>query len=295
MKRSISLLLSFVLALTACLSMAVASVAAAPSYSMPGKIRDQQGGSTRSTELSYDAKSKTLTAVSEDENTDALFDYLLNQSTDSVSNRFLDQNNVAAKTAGSPYRDLFSSDAIRSGKIKTLVIKRMDPGRTKIAQYSFNAKNNRLLSSKAEFDNNAFGRTRTETRYEYNENGTISKITKHDKTDNTETRTELKFGYDIGGRLDRYEVEFRDERNSKNSYDSKVSFQDFQNGCPKQSTTERNGKKTTQSYPEWRFDGQKRVTENGSRRYNYDGSGRLNRTNVEHSSRNVEYSNFFQI
>lgn len=293
MKRTISLLLSFVLALTMCLSMAISSFAAAKSISLPGKIRDQYDGSALSTELSYDKNTKTLTAVSEDKNTDALFDYLLNQSTDSVSNRFLDQNNVAAKTAGSPYRDLFSSDAIRFGKIKTLVIKRMDPGRTKIAQYSFNAKNGRLLSSKAEFDNNYFDRTRTETRYEYNGNGTIAKITKHDKTDNRETRTELRFGYDIGGRLDRYETEFRDERNSQNSYNSKVSFQNFESNLPKQSVTERDGKKTTQTYPTWRFDGQKRVTENGSRRYNYDGSGRLTRTYVERGSHEVEYSNFF--
>lgn len=301
MKRTISLLLSLVLALGACLSISVASFAApAQKFTLPGKIREQEGRTTLSTTLTYDKKSKTLTAVSEDETASAVVDYLLNQSTDAVTNRFLDQNDVAAKAADSSFHDLFSSDPIRLGTVKKLVIKQKDAGQTSlIAQYSFNAKNGRLVSATAESTDNAQEKARTETKYEYNRTGTIAKISKHNKTNGDETQTEVKYNYDVGGRLSGYDVTFKDAKSPKDSYTGKAVFSEFQSGCPTQAVVESDGDKTTQKFSVWKFDDKGRVMELGNSRYSYDSAGRFtgtsNPTGWNGEPCTVQYSAFFTV
>lgn len=301
MKRTISFLLSLVLALGACLSISVASFAApAQKFTLPGKIREQSGRTTLSTTLSYDKKSKTLTAVSEDEAAQGLYAYLLNQSTDVVSNRFIDQNDIAAKAADSSFHDLFSSDPVRLGKIKKLVVKQKDAGQTNlIAQYSFTAKNGRLVSSIAESTDNAAEKERTETKYKYNRNGTIAKISKHNKTKDDETQTDVKFNYDVGGRLNGYDVTFKDLKSPKDSYTAKAAFSKFQSGCPTQAVVESDGEKTTQLFSSWKFDDKGRVTELGNTRFSYDSTGRFtgssNPTGMTGDPYTVQYSEFFTV
>lgn len=301
MKRTISILLSLVLALGACLSVAAASFAApAQKFTLPGKIREQAGRIVSNTTLSYDKKSKTLTAVAEDEAAQGLYAYLFNQSTDVVSNRFLDRNDIAANAADYFFHDLFSSDLVRLGAVKKLVIKQKDAGQIDlIAQYTFTAKNGRLVSAIAESTDDAAEKARTETKYEYNRTGTIAKIIKRSKTKDDETQAEVKYAYDVGGRLSGFEVTFKDIRYPKDSYTGKAVFSQFQSGCPTQAAVESDGDKFTQKYSAWKFDDKGRVTEYGNTRYTYDATGRLtgafNPTGWTGDPYTVQYSAFFTV
>lgn len=164
-----------IVAVSACLSLAVVPFAAERKFYVPSSAESARGNTFDETwKISYDKGSKTLTFEAESPSREVPNAYLLSTSTDSVSNRFID---LFMSEDPYPAMDLqyFSSDLIRFGKAKKVLLK----NKNKIEEeYDFETKNNRVTSS---IHSEGYGEDKlTKDRkheFIYNKQGNVTRIT----------------------------------------------------------------------------------------------------------------------
>lgn len=321
MKKIISLMLSLLLVMGTCLSMAVSSSAAEKKYELPGKLKGHSESTDDlndevnhtvnnwSASLAYNKSSKTLTCTCEEaDDCTGLMQYLYSLSTDKMSNRFFDQYDTATMFVEEYNLNLFSVDPIRFGKIKEIDIKEKDGNKiSPVEKYTFETKNNKVVGN-AYYILNTRGQlwARVKNSFSYNKNGLISKIVMTCRDPDLHFKVESTYSYDSQNRPLSCTWKQIDTETEKVDRTVKIDYSDFNNAGWPLST-----KITEMDNPQETSDGDRGVYEFDSKgrmmkdfwwEYTYDSQGRLTKlyeptsnTQYPNDGATVTFSSFFTI
>lgn len=228
MKRVLAMIMSMVLVAAV---LAVPVGAATPKFYIPQRITEQIINDTNDCSLSYDPQKRELDVSVKGTSNESLYDgtaswlpmslqdFLINESTDILSNRFIeyDLNDEIGAFFECPF---FANDMIRYGKIKRIVC---DYDSQMKVVWENITQNSRLTSAKLSVEDE--DPVTFNFHFEYNKDGTISKITRdgYDQLNGHYKRI-VKFHYDSKKRPSSYTVDEGDKIYYKvtlSHYDSK--------------------------------------------------------------------------
>lgn len=321
MKKIISLMLSLLLVMGTCLSMAVSSSAAEKKYELPGKLK----GHSESTDdlndevnrtvtdwnmsLSYNKNSKILTCTSDETGiTSGFWEYLHSLSTDSMSNRFFDAYDAATVFANEDNLNLFSVDPIRFGKIKEIDINEKSGKKTSpLGKLTFEIKNNKVVGN-AVYVLNTRGQlwARLKNSFSYNKDGLISKTVMTCRDPDLHYKVECTYSYDSQNRPLSCTWKQIDTETEKVDRTVKIDYSDFNNAGWPLSTkiTEIDNPQETSDGDRgvYEFDSKGRMMKDFWWEYTYDSQGRLTKlyeptsnTQYPNDGATVTFSSFFTI
>lgn len=310
MRRTLAVLLSLAMAFGALFCCAGTALAAERRYELPKSIQGQDelvGEKSKwNMEVSYNKATRTLLCESVGKDRyDPFYNYLYTLSTDSSGNRFVDRYNSTSTLAGTGYKDLISVDPIRSGKIRYIVLSRKDKEGTYLTGvYSFETRDNRVVRSTVASPQNYYSQlSQIETRYEYDREGKIVKISKSNLSLQVPCRVEASFTYDNRKRPSGCTINTVDFEKGVTLASYKQTYRKYNSyGWPTRiAETDLSDNDVSLSRVDVDFNSQSQLTRDGRVYYYYDTEDRLTRT--EKSFRygsagdgiRVEYSGFFKI
>lgn len=315
MKRTISIILSLILAIGTCLSMAVSSFAADRKFEIPKTIKGVEAGTDDwNTSLSYNKSSKTLTCTcDETRNVSGFFEYLYALSSDSMSNRFLDWYDSSTVFAKEDNQNLFSVDPIRFGKIKEIDINQKSGKKTSpLGKFTFETKNNKVVGN-AVYVLNTRGQlwARVKNSFSYDKNGLISKAVMTCRDPDLHYKVESTYSYDSQNRPVSCLCKQIDTETGKVEVTNRIDFSDYNNaGWPTED------KRVQLTEPEvgpnevWvgveraeegpcDFNDKGQMLKDSTWNYSYDSQGRLTKLSQPASDSSdeisVTFSSFFTI
>lgn len=309
MRKVFAVVLSLILAVGVCLCPAAAAKAAAR-CDLPAVIEgtDQLFGDSSqwNMELSYNKATKTLLCKSTGKDRyDALYNYLYSLSTDTAANRFVDQNNTTSTLAGTNFKDLFSVDPIRHGKIKSIVLLRKDKKGTYLTGvYNFETKNGRVVHTTVTAPKNYYSNlTQVEMKYEYDKTGNITRIFKSNLSLEVPCRVEASYSYDTLGRVSGCQINTVDFEKGITLSSRKQTFRKYNSASWPTIMSEQDLSDGDISLERlgYDFNNETQISRVGRVYYFYDTAGHLVETSKTYrSSRSgdgmkVEYLNFFGI
>lgn len=321
MKKTISLLLSLLMALSVCFSMACTSFAADKKYELPGKITGHEVTTTSTDEytdtsvddwkvaLSYNKSSKTLNCTCTGScGYEGLLQYLYSLSTDAMSNRFFDQYNTSSVFDEEYSLNLFSIDPIRFGKIKRIDITEKSDGKTTpLMSLSFETKNNKLTSTTLYVPNSRNQLwARVQSKFSYDKNGLISKVVMTNKDPDLHYKVESTYTYDSQNRPVSCLWKSSDTKTGEAFNTNRIDYSNYNSvGWPTtEKTTDLNDSNhdSDTSTDEFEFDANGRLVKDFWWSYSYDSQGRLSKLTCPASDPKypndgglVTYSFFFTI
>lgn len=310
MRRTLAVLLSLTMAFGALLCCAGTAFAAARRYELPASIQGQDeivgDKSSWNMEVSYNKKTRTLMCESVGKDRyDAFYNYLYTLSTDNPGNRFADRCNTTSTLAGTGYKDLISVDPIRNGKIKSIVLSRKDKEGTYLTGvYTFETRDNRVIRSTVASPQNYYSQlSQIETRYEYDREGKILKISKSNVSLQVPSQVEASFTYDSRKRPSGCTINTVDFEKGVTLASYKQTFRKYNSyGWPtRMAETDLSDNDVSLSKFDVDFNSQGQLTRDTRVYYYYDTEDRLVRT--EKSFRygsagdgiRIEYLEFFKI
>lgn len=324
MKKTISLLLSLLMALSVCFSMACTSFAADKKYELPGKITGHKvttGGPDEHTDttvddwdfaLSYNKSSKILNCTcTGTEDIKDLLCYLYSLSTDAMSNRFFDQENTTILFAEENNENLFSIDPIRFGKIKRIDVKEKANGKiSPLMAFSFTTKNNKVTSTTLYTPNSRNQLlARSQNSFSYNKNGLISKVVMTNQDPDypdSRYKVESTYTYDSQNRPTSCLWKMINTQTNELISSKRVDYSHFNNvGWPtseKFTSLDASNPESETQTNEFEFDANGRLTKDYWWNYSYDSQGRLSKLTSPASDPKypndggqVTYSSYFTI
>lgn len=321
MKKTISLLLSLLMALSVCFSMACTSFAADKKFELPGKITGHDITTTAWDEdtnttvddwnvaLSYNKSSKILNCTCTGAyGYEGLLQYLYSLSTDKASNRFFDQYDTTSKFDTEYTLNLFSIDPIRYGKIKRIDIKDKSDGKTSpLMSLSFETKNNKLTSTTLYVPNSRNQLwARVQNNFSYNKDGLISKVVMTNKDPDLHYKVESTYTYDSQNRPVSCLWKRSDTKTGEAFNTNRIDYSNYNSvGWPTAETTTDLSDSNQNSEPEtneFDFDTNGRLTKDYQWNYSYDSQGRLSKLTCSASDPKypndggqVTYSSYFTI
>lgn len=309
MRKVFAVVLSLILAVGVCLYPA-ATASAGSQYDLPSVITgtDQLFGESSQweMELSYNKTTKTLLCKSTGKDRyDALYNYLYSMSTDTAANRFVDQNNTTSTLAGTNFKDLFSVDPIRCGKIKSIVLLRKDKKDTYLTGvYNFETKGDKVVHTTVTAPKNYYSNlTQVEMKYDYDKTGNITRIFKSNLSLEVPCRVEASYSYDSLGRVSKCQFNTIDFEKGITLSSRKQTFRKYNSASWPTIMSEQDNSDGDISLDRFSYDfnNETQISRVGRIYYFYDTAGHLVETSKTYrASRNgdgmkVEYSNFFGI
>lgn len=321
MKKTISLLLSLLMALSVCFSMACTSFAADKKYELPGKITGHDVYTNATAEyvdtnvddwniaLSYNKSSKVLNCTCTGSGSfEGLLQYLYSLSTDKMSNRFFDQYNTTSKFDAEYTLNLFSIDPIRYGKIKRINITENSNGKTSpVMSWAFETKNNKLTGTTIYVPNSRNQLwARVQNNFSYNKDGLISKVVMTNKDPDLHYKVESTYTYDSQNRPTSCLWKNSDTKTGESFTTNRIDYSNYNSaGWPTSEKTTYLSDSNQESEPdtnEFDFDANGRLTKDYWWNYSYDSQGRLSKLTKPASDPKypndggqVTYSSFFTI